>query len=110
MLAAAALLLAGPAVASTGDTVIRDVTVISPERAAPMPHADVVLHDGRIAAVGRRLAVPTGAQVIDGRGRYLIPGLIDSHVHVGHSAALTDDEIGRHADLWAAYRAQVPRA
>jgi imidazolonepropionase-like amidohydrolase len=75
-----------------------------------MAHADVVIHDGRIARIGRHLGVPADAREIDGRGRFLIPGLIDSHVHVGHSAALTDDEVDRHPDIWAAYRAQVPRA
>ena len=50
------------------------------------------------------------AQQIDGSGRFLIPGLIDSHVHAGHSAALDDDAIDAHPELWAAYRAQVPRA
>src|SRR5262249_35962801 len=40
----------------------------------------------------------------------LIPGLIDSHVHVARSGALDDDAIGAHPELWAAYRTQVPRA
>src|SRR5260221_5340003 len=50
------------------------------------------------------------ARRVDGTGRYLIPGLIDSHVHVGHSAALDDDAIDAHPELWATYGAQVPRA
>lgn len=107
---AAALGLAGAAQASPPAVVIGDVTVVSPERARPLRHADVILQDGHIAAVGRHLKVPPGAERIDGRGRFLVPGLIDSHVHLGHSAALTDDAIDRHPDLWAAYRAQVPRA
>jgi len=89
---------------------IQDVTVISPERRVPLLHADVLIHGTRIARVGRGLTPPAGAHRISGRGRFLIPGLIDSHVHVGHSAALTDDEIDRHPDLWAAYKAQVPQA
>jgi imidazolonepropionase-like amidohydrolase len=89
---------------------IQDVTLISPERAKPLPHADVLIRGGRILRVGLRLVPPAGAERIAGAGRFLIPGLIDSHVHVGHSAALTDDEIDRHPELWAAYRAQVPRA
>jgi imidazolonepropionase-like amidohydrolase len=89
---------------------IENVTVVSPERASPLRHADVLIHGGRIIRVGRVLTPPQGTRRIAGRGRFLIPGLIDSHVHTGHSAALTDDEIDRHPDLWAAYRAQVPRA
>jgi len=91
--------------------VIENVTVISPERATPLPHANVVIRDGRIIEVSTNLvAGGPHAQRIDGSGRFLIPGLIDSHVHVGHSAALDDDTIGAHPELWAAYRAQVPRA
>ena len=60
----------------------------SPERAAPLLHADVVLRDGRIAEIGTNLVSGPHAQRIDGSGRFLIPGLIDSHVHAGQSAAL----------------------
>ena len=37
-----------------------------------------------------------------------IPGLIDSHVHVGNSAALDEEAIEAHRELCAKYRAQVP--
>ena len=91
-------------------TVIENVTLVSPERHAPLPHATVVIREGRIAEIGTDLVAGPHAKRIDGRGRFLIPGLIDSHVHVGHSAALDDDAIDAHPQLWAAYRAQVPRA
>jgi imidazolonepropionase-like amidohydrolase len=90
--------------------VIENVTLISPERAAPLRHADVVLRGGRIAEIGTNLVPGPHARRIDGSGRFLVPGLIDSHVHVGHSAALDDDAIEAYPELWAAYRAQVPRA
>ncbi len=89
---------------------IEHVTLISPERPKPLASVDVVIRDGRIARIGTNLIVGAGVRRIDGRGRYLIPGLIDSHVHLGHSAALDDDAIDAHPELWAAYRAQVPRA
>ncbi|HXY52844.1 MAG TPA: amidohydrolase family protein [Terriglobales bacterium] len=98
-----------PQVANDG-TVIEDVTLISPERAVPLRHATVVIRDGKIAVVGTRVVAGPHARRIDGRNRFLIPGLIDSHVHVGASAALDDDAIDAHPDLWAAYRAQVPPA
>jgi imidazolonepropionase-like amidohydrolase len=91
-------------------TVIENVTLISPERTIPLLHADVVIRDGRIAEIGTNFVAGSHARRIDGTGRFLIPGLIDSHVHVGHSAALDDDAIDAHPELWAAYRAQVPRA
>lgn len=43
----------------------------------------VVVEDGRIAALGADVAAPDGAEVVDARGRWLLPGLIDAHVHLG---------------------------
>jgi imidazolonepropionase-like amidohydrolase len=90
--------------------IIQNVTLISPERVAPLAHADVIIRDGRIVEVGQHLIAGPHARRVDGSRRFLMPGLIDSHVHVGHSAALDDDTIDAHPELWAAYRAQVPRA
>jgi imidazolonepropionase-like amidohydrolase len=62
--------------------VIRNVRVFDGERV--LPSATVVLADRRIAAValpGEPLDVPPGADVIDGAGRTLLPGLIDAHAH-----------------------------
>jgi imidazolonepropionase-like amidohydrolase len=91
-------------------TVIENVTLISPERVAPLLHADVVLHDGRVAEIGANLVPGPHARRIDGSGRFLIPGLIDSHVHVGRSAALDEDATDANPALGAVYREQVPRA
>ena len=45
--------------------------------------ADVLLRDGRIAAVGGRIEAPAGATVVDGSGKWLTPGIIDVHSHLG---------------------------
>jgi dihydroorotase len=44
--------------------------------------ADVLVVDGRIAAVGRNIGLPDGAQVHDATGKVVAPGLIDVHVHL----------------------------
>jgi imidazolonepropionase-like amidohydrolase len=93
-----------------GETIIVNATVISPERATPLTHGDVLIRDGKIVGVGRHLEAGPHVRRIDGSGRFVIPGLIDSHVHVGHSAALDEDAIDAHPTLWKAYREQVPRA
>ncbi len=51
---------------------------------APVANAVTVVRNDRVLCAGSsgECAVPQGARVIDGRGRYLIPGLIDSHVHL----------------------------
>ncbi|NOT09281.1 MAG: amidohydrolase, partial [Gemmatimonadales bacterium] len=41
----------------------------------------VLIRNGKIAAVGKDVAVPAGAQVIDGNGKYVMPGIIDAHSH-----------------------------
>lgn len=91
-------------------TLIKNVTVISPERSSPLAHAGVAVRDGKIAAIGTDLVAGPRAKVIDGRGGFLIPGLIDSHVHVGNQGPLDDDAIEKHPELLQAYRAQLPRS
>lgn len=43
----------------------------------------VLLRDGKIAAVGKQIDAPAGATVIDAKGKYVTPGLIDVHSHLG---------------------------
>jgi imidazolonepropionase-like amidohydrolase len=51
---------------------------------------DVAIDEDRIAAVGRDLPVPQATQVIDASGKFLMPGLIDAHVHVSDPLALEE--------------------
>ena len=48
---------------------------------ATIPKGTIVIRDGKIAAVGADVAVPAGAKVIDGTGKYVTPGIIDAHSH-----------------------------
>lgn len=43
----------------------------------------VLLAEGRIMAVGRDIEIPAGAEIIDARGRWITPGIIDAHSHLG---------------------------
>ena len=63
---------------------ITDVTIISPENLNHIAKGNVLIEDGRIVAVERRKGTkkPAGATVASGKGQFLIPGLIDSHVHL----------------------------
>ena len=49
----------------------------------PIPDGTVVITDGRISAVGARARVPKGAPVVDAAGKWVLPGFIDAHAHVG---------------------------
>ncbi len=74
---AAALLVCLPGQAAIA---IQDVTVIDVATAAALPHRTVVIDGDHIVAIGR--AIPAGARVVNGHGKFLIPGLWDMHVHL----------------------------
>jgi imidazolonepropionase-like amidohydrolase len=61
---------------------IRNATIY-PVTSAPIENGTIVFANGVISAVGKDVAVPSGATVIDGSGLRVYPGLIDSGSHVG---------------------------
>jgi imidazolonepropionase-like amidohydrolase len=63
-------------------TLIRNATILT-GTGARIDGGDVLLEGGRIKAVGTALAAPEGAVVIDATGRWVTPGLIDVHSHLG---------------------------
>lgn len=81
-----ALLLVASPVASGQDAplAITHVTVVDVETGGRLPDRTVIVRSDRITAVGpsAEVAVPDGAVVVDGAGRFLIPGLWDMHAHV----------------------------
>lgn len=64
--------------------VVTHATVIDMTGAAPKPEMTVVVQGNRIAKIGKsgEVHIPKGAQVVDGSGKFLIPGLWDMHVHL----------------------------
>jgi imidazolonepropionase-like amidohydrolase len=73
-----AILLALPMAAQ--QTAITNVRLFDGTKV--IPHATVLIDGARIVAAGANVAVPKDAKVIDGNGKTLLPGLIDSHTHV----------------------------
>src|SRR5881409_2020225 len=72
--------------------VLTGATLIDSTGAAPLVDAAVVIDGDRITATGLRLAAtwPADAEVVDVRGRTIIPGLIDTHDHLAsHGYALS---------------------
>ena len=96
------------------DLLLRNVTIVSPERTEPLRGAWVAVRDGGIAAVGEGVpdkdASWSHATVVDGRGRYLTPGLIDSHVHLAAVPGFLYPTPPKLRDLAMAYEAQLPRS
>lgn len=80
-----AILLASAAVPAAAQTVaITGATIIDGTGRAPIAEGVVVIRDGRIVSLGsaREVPVPGGATRIDGRGKYVIPGLMDANLHL----------------------------
>lgn len=69
---------------------IRNVTVVDTENKKLLRAQNVVVVDGRIAAIGNnvRYKLPPGTPVIDGTGKFLMPGLVDAHVHFFQSGGV----------------------
>src|SRR5262245_1332572 len=64
-------------------TVLRGATVIDGTGAAPQSDITVVIENGRLRDIGRDVARPAGATVIDATGKFVVPGIINAHGHVG---------------------------
>ncbi len=84
MSCAALILSLGGAVAAAQDPetmAISGVTVIDTINGRAVPNSTVTIRDGVITSVTAGGASPTGARRVDGRGKFLIPGLWDMHAH-----------------------------
>jgi imidazolonepropionase-like amidohydrolase len=98
-----------------GDVRIDHVTIVSAERISPRRDASVYIQGDRIKAIYRskpsRLArAGNSVETIDGRGLYLSPGLIDSHVHTGGVPGMGRAQERTHPEIARAAREQVPRS
>src|SRR5262245_15263772 len=73
-----------------GTWAITDATIIPMDRDSAIRNATILIRDGRIAEIGpsSRVSVPGNARTIDGRGKWVIPGLVDM---LGN---IFDDELG----------------
>src|SRR6202049_2762816 len=68
-------------------------TIVHPQRDAARavaPNSVIVVTDGRISAVGTAdsVTIPVGATIMDAHGKWIVPGLIDAHVHFFQSGNL----------------------
>jgi len=63
-------------------TAITNVNVLSPDGQTMLPNRTVVVDGGQISSITTDGILPANAVIIDGRGKYIIPGLVDSHMHL----------------------------
>lgn len=102
-LAALATPVAPAPVADTAVTAFVGVTVIPMDTERRLPDHTVVVRGDRIIALGpsARVAVPAGARRVDGRGKFLMPGLSEMHAHIPGGTA-PDAEVERTMHLFVA--------
>lgn len=84
---------------AVGSVAVRDVTVVDPAAGTAYAGRDVRIEGGRIVAVeATGAAPPLAAHVVDGAGRYLVPGFMDMHAHALNTP---DDVDGAYALMLA---------
>jgi imidazolonepropionase-like amidohydrolase len=90
----AVIVLDGPATATSpvlaqgaapAVVAIRSGTIITATRGT-IANGTVLMRDGKIAAVGSNVAIPSGADIYDATGKFVSPGLIDAHSHIANDA------------------------
>jgi imidazolonepropionase-like amidohydrolase len=109
-LLAGSALVSSPASAKT--VILSHFTLIDGTGRAPAKDSALVIRDGRIAWVGpaTQLKAPKGVKIRNLTGKFVMPGLIDSHVHLGLVDGITQDlkyytreSVERQLHLYAAY-------
>lgn len=73
------------------DLVILNGTAVLPGLGAQMMNLGIT--DGKIAGLSTGIAASDGAEVIDAKGRYVMPGAVDSHCHIGIYRPFSDDAL-----------------
>lgn len=103
-------LICAPAMA--GQTWITNVKLLSPEQLDRVDTGSVLIDGERIVRVerGAGQGAPSGATHVDGKGYYLTPGLIDSHVHLFAVPGMSFEQSDQMKAMADAYFAQMPRS
>lgn len=97
VLAPLLVLLGAPLVAAQ-TLAVTNASIIDASAPVPVRVGSIVVRNGRIVAVGPRVAIPAGALVVDATDKFVVPGLWDMHAHL---AALTP--IGRAPEHYVSY-------
>ena len=99
----------------SGATIITNVAVISAHFDQVQTNMDVIIRNGELSAIrpadtADHAAETMHGNVIDGSGKFLIPGLIDSHVHLGHNPIINRAKALEYENLIDDYKRQLPRS
>ncbi len=68
-----------------GNVLIKNGTVITITKGT-LENTDVLVKDGKVSQIGKNIAAPTGYKIIDASNKFVMPGIIDAHSHIGLTA------------------------
>jgi imidazolonepropionase-like amidohydrolase len=77
----------GPAI-----TLIQNATILTVSHGT-IEHGAILIKDGKIAEVGQSIKAPKGAQVVDGTGQFVMPGIIDCHSHIAVDGSVNEGSV-----------------
>src|SRR5690606_8751243 len=91
---------------------IANISILTSEDGEYDPYVGhVVVDEGKIIYVGAEEPIVKGEfELIDGKGKYLISGLIDSHVHLTEVQGMLPHHMEKYPDMVAAFNQQMPRS
>ena len=82
--------LAGLTTAAQGqDIAIRNATILTITK-GKIENGTVLIQNGKITAIGQNVNVPAGVRVVDGTGKFVMPGIIDAHSHTAGDTGLNE--------------------
>lgn len=73
-------------------TLIENATILTVSHGT-IEHGSILIRDGKIAEVGASIAEPKGAQVIDAKGQFVMPGIIDCHSHIAVDGSVNEGSV-----------------
>ncbi len=78
-----------PGVLAAQDVAIRNATLITIAN-GDIQAGNIIVRGGKITAVGANAAIPAGMRVIDGTGKFVMPGIIDAHSHAALEGGINE--------------------
>lgn len=95
----------------TNGLVLENAIIISPESQTLSDESYIVIDKDKILFIGAdKPNIKGNFRTLDVKGKYIIPGLIDSHVHVTSTGALTDKEELENPEIVSAFQKQLPKS
>jgi imidazolonepropionase-like amidohydrolase len=95
-----------PALAFGQNLLIKNGTILTVTKGT-MPGGDILIIDGIIKQIGKNIEAPEGVKTIDATGKYVIPGIIDSHTHIATTATNESSEaITPEVSVWDVLNAE----